>query len=182
MPSSARKPWFCCAAPPKGNAQSAETFRVVGSCATDSLNLRSSESNSGQRYAPCPLSFLGRLKPFFSFSAEKEKNGFKKTPPVAFGDSPICQPNRNPMKWFRFGKEEGGCGYGVFAAPAETECSRLLLTQRGPLAGGQGLPPLQRKKSTPSGGSDGVPLFIVLLFVSEAVSGANPCRRRSGRR
>ena len=47
---------------------------------------------------------------------------------------------------------------------------------------GQGLPPLQRKKSTPSGGSDGVPLFIVLLFVSEAVSGANPCRRRSGRR
>ena len=48
--------------------------------------------------------------------------------------------------------------------------------------GGQGLPPLQRKKSTPSGGSDGVPLFIVLLFVSEAVSGANPCRRRSGRR
>ena len=48
--------------------------------------------------------------------------------------------------------------------------------------GRQGLPPLQRKKSTPSGGSDGVPLFIVLLFVSEAVSGANPCRRRSGRR
>ena len=48
--------------------------------------------------------------------------------------------------------------------------------------GGQGRPPLQRKKRPPSGGSDGVPLFIVLLFVSEAVSGANPCRRRSGRR
>ena len=28
MPSSARKPWFCCAASPKGDAQSAETFRV----------------------------------------------------------------------------------------------------------------------------------------------------------
>ena len=39
------------------------------------------------------------------------------------------------MKWFRFGKEEGGCEYGVFAAPAETECSSLLLTQRGPLGG-----------------------------------------------
>ena len=66
------------------------------------------------------------------FLAEKEKNGFKKLPQSPLATAPICQPNRNPMKWFRFGKEEGGCGYGVFAAPAETECSRLLLTQRGP--------------------------------------------------
>ena len=33
---SARKRSFCCAAVPKGDAQSAETFRVVGSGATDS--------------------------------------------------------------------------------------------------------------------------------------------------
>ena len=80
MPSSARKPWFCCAAPSKGNAQSAETFRVVGTCATDSLNLRSSESNSGQRYAPCPLSFLASLKPFFSFWQRKKRMGSKNSP------------------------------------------------------------------------------------------------------
>ena len=40
-------------------------------------------------------------------------------------------PNRSPTKWVRFGKEEGDCGDGVFAAlaqTAETEWSRLLLT------------------------------------------------------
>ena len=77
-----------------------------------------------------PSFFSWKIETVLFFLAEKEKNGFKKTPPVAFGDSPICQPNRNPMKWFRFGKEEGGCGYGVFAAPAETEWSWLLLTPR----------------------------------------------------
>ena len=34
--SSARKCWSCWAAPPKGDAQSAETFRVVGRDGTDS--------------------------------------------------------------------------------------------------------------------------------------------------
>ena len=59
-------------------------------------------------------------------------------PPVSrWLTAPNYQPNRNPMKWFRFGKEEGGCEYGVFAAPAETECSSLLLTQRGPLGGAE---------------------------------------------
>ena len=33
------------------------------------------------------------------------------------------------MKRSQFGKEEEGCGYGVFAAPAETEWSWLLLTR-----------------------------------------------------
>ena len=87
-----------------------------------------------------PLSFLGRLKPFFSFWQRKKRMGSKKLPQSPLATAPICQPNRNPMKWFRFGKEEGGCGYGVFAAPAETECSRLLLTQRGPLRAGNARP------------------------------------------
>ncbi len=43
-------------------------------------------------------------------------------------DSPIYSPNRNSKKWFRFGGEEGGCGYGAFAAPAEAEWSRLLFS------------------------------------------------------
>ena len=43
-------------------------------------------------------------------------------------DSPIYSPNRNSKKWFRFGGEEGGYGYGAFAAPAETEWSRLLFS------------------------------------------------------
>ena len=34
----------------------------------------------------------------------------------------------NPVKRLPFGEEEGGCGYGFFAAPAETEWSSLLLT------------------------------------------------------
>ena len=39
--------------------------------------------------------------------------------PARSADSPVYGPNRNPMKWFRFGKEEGDCGYGAFAAPAD---------------------------------------------------------------
>ena len=54
-------------ATPKGDAQSAETFRVVGTGATDRGRLRFFESNSGLRLELCPLSFLGSLKPFFSF-------------------------------------------------------------------------------------------------------------------
>ena len=40
------------------------------------------------------------------------------------------QPKGDPAKRSAFGKEEGDCGYGVFAAPAETEWSWLLLTPR----------------------------------------------------
>ena len=40
------------------------------------------------------------------------------------------QPKGDPAKRSAFGKEEEGCGYGVFAAPAETEWSWLLLTPR----------------------------------------------------
>ena len=47
-------------------------------------------------------------------------------------DSPIYSPNRNSKKWFRFGGEEGGCGYGAFAAPAEAEWSRLLFSHVKP--------------------------------------------------
>ena len=41
------------------------------------------------------------------------------------------KPNCDPVKRSQFGKEEGDCGYGVFAAPAETQCSSLLLTTWG---------------------------------------------------
>jgi hypothetical protein len=40
------------------------------------------------------------------------------------------QPKGDPAKRSAFGKEEGASGYGVFAAPAETEWSWLLLTPR----------------------------------------------------
>ena len=40
------------------------------------------------------------------------------------------QPKGDPAKRSAFGKEEEGCGYGVFAAPTETEWSWLLLTPR----------------------------------------------------
>ena len=39
------------------------------------------------------------------------------------------QPKGDPAKRSAFGKEEGASGYGVFAAPAETEGSWLLLTR-----------------------------------------------------
>ena len=42
----------------------------------------------------------------------------------------FVKPKGNPTQWLPFGAEEGGCGYGAFAAPAEAEWSRLLLTQR----------------------------------------------------
>ena len=62
---------------PKGDAQRAETFRVVGTGATGRGRPSFFESNSGLRLALCPLSFLGSLKPFF-FSGWEKKNGFKK--------------------------------------------------------------------------------------------------------
>ena len=40
------------------------------------------------------------------------------------------QPKGDPAQRSAFGKEEGGCEYEVFAAPAETEWSSLLLTLR----------------------------------------------------
>ena len=64
---------------PKGDAQSAETFRVVGMDGTDRGRPKSFESNSGLRSALCPLSFLGRLKPFFSFSAGERKEWVQKS-------------------------------------------------------------------------------------------------------
>ena len=39
-------------------------------------------------------------------------------------------PNCDPAQRSQFGKEEGASGYGAFAAPAEAECSWLLLTPR----------------------------------------------------
>ena len=40
------------------------------------------------------------------------------------------QPKGDPAKRSAFGKEEGASGYGAFAAPAEAQCSWLLLTLR----------------------------------------------------
>ena len=47
------------------------------------------------------------------------------------------------------------CREQLRSASTPTECGGRSIE-----TGGQGRPPLQRKKSTPSGGSDGVPLFI----------------------
>ena len=45
-----------------------------------------------------------------------------------------------PCEELRFGKEEGDNGYEAFAAPAEAECSWLLLTWcRWPDSNGYGL-------------------------------------------
>ena len=42
----------------------------------------------------------------------------------------LVEPKDDPAQRSAFGKEEGGCEYGAFAAPAEAEWSRLLLTLR----------------------------------------------------
>ena len=42
----------------------------------------------------------------------------------------LLVPKGDPAQRSAFGKEEGGCEYGAFAAPAEAEWSRLLLTLR----------------------------------------------------
>ena len=42
----------------------------------------------------------------------------------------LLEPKGDPAQRTAFGKEEGGCEYGAFAAPAEAEWSRLLLTLR----------------------------------------------------
>ena len=83
---SGERPWIprrmecrkCTMMTPKGDAQSAETFREVGMDETDGGRLRFSEKILGLRLAPCPLSFLGRLKPFFSFWQRKKRMGSKK--------------------------------------------------------------------------------------------------------
>ena len=49
------------------------------------------------------------------------------------GSAPVS-PNCDPAKRSQFGKEEGGRGYGAFAASAEAECSWLLLTPRRTLS------------------------------------------------
>ena len=42
----------------------------------------------------------------------------------------LLEPKGDPAQRSAFGKEEGGCEYGAFAAQAEAEWSRLLLTLR----------------------------------------------------
>ena len=42
----------------------------------------------------------------------------------------LLEPKGDTAQRPAFGKEEGGCEYGAFAAPAEAEWSRLLLTLR----------------------------------------------------
>ena len=42
----------------------------------------------------------------------------------------LLEPKGDPAQRSAFGKEEGGCEYGAFAAPAEAEWSRVLLTLR----------------------------------------------------
>ena len=48
--------------------------------------------------------------------------------------SALVSPNCDPAKRSQFGKEEGASEYGAFAAPAEVECSWLLLTPRRTLS------------------------------------------------
>ena len=58
--------------------QSAETFREVGMDGTDRGRPEFSEKILGLRSALCPLSFLGRLNPFFSFWQRKKRTGSKR--------------------------------------------------------------------------------------------------------
>ena len=53
-------------------------FRIVGMDGTDRGRPGFSEKILGLRLALCPLSFLGRLKPFFSFWQRKKRMGSKK--------------------------------------------------------------------------------------------------------
>ena len=67
--------------------------------------MRYSEKILGLRLAPCPLSFLGSLKPFFSFSAGERKEWVQKTflrarrkPEEAGGQYPqgVCRIRKAP--------------------------------------------------------------------------------------
>ena len=136
---------------PKGDAQSAETFRVVGTDATDGCSPRFCESNSGLRLARCPLSFLGRLKPFFSFWQRKKRMGSKKR---SFGRG------RNRKKRADRVVRPYGCRGRSEVARIHCNCSptliRLLrrhLPRRGRQSaaagmGRQGRPPLRVRRRT----------------------------------
>ena len=58
------------------------SFRRSGGSGTEQPSSDAMAARGALQVSHRPLSFPGRLKPFFSFSAEKEKNGFKKLPPV----------------------------------------------------------------------------------------------------
>ena len=62
------------------------------------------------------------------WSMEGPGNHSKGSPVVSFLF--LLEPKGDPAQRSAFGKEEGGCEYGAFAAPAEAEWSRLLLTLR----------------------------------------------------
>ncbi|MEI3089358.1 MAG: hypothetical protein V8T01_05165 [Oscillospiraceae bacterium] len=53
------------------------SFRRSGGSGTEQPSFDAMAARGALQVSHRPLSFLGRLKPFFSFSAEKEKNGFK---------------------------------------------------------------------------------------------------------
>ena len=62
------------------------------------------------------------------WSMEGPGNHSKGSPVVSFLF--LLEPKGDPAQRSAFGKEEGGCEYGAFAAPAEAEWSWLLLTPR----------------------------------------------------
>ena len=62
------------------------------------------------------------------WSMEGPGNHSKGSPVVSFLF--LLEPKGDPAQRSAFGKEEGGCEYGAFAAPAEAEWSRHLLTLR----------------------------------------------------
>ena len=62
------------------------------------------------------------------WSMEGPRNHSKGSPVVSFLF--LLEPKGDPAQRSAFGKEDGGCEYGAFAAPAEAEWSRLLLTLR----------------------------------------------------
>ena len=121
------------------------------------------------RPAPCGYSSARIFEPILFFLPQKEKKegiqNRKRIPcrhhVTTHGIGLICPPqitpNCDPAQRSQFGKEEGASEYGAFAAPAEAECSWLLLTPRrffsfsikekekngGVKKGGQSRPPLQ---------------------------------------
>ena len=68
------------------------SFCRFGGSGTEQPSSDAMAARGALQVSHSPLSFPGRLKPFFSFSAEKEKNGFKNV--GRWGHQPLQAPLR----------------------------------------------------------------------------------------
>ena len=105
--------------------QSETLFRMVGMDGTDGGRPGFSGEILGLRSALCPLSFLGRLNPFFSFWQRKKRTGSKRR---FFGRGGNRKKRADRVV------RPYGCGGRYAVAPMHRNCSQTLrrhLPRRG---------------------------------------------------